>query len=175
MAIRIICKTPSTGTVANYTVPNATLAALPANSDVTDIWTTIAEAPDYSVPDARRAFLVRDPADISRAIRPGEVFFMTPIFARNTNDPSVPSNAPIVVEARLALESRTNDSITIDCPGRMTVPAGDTAMIPMQGRSLLKRDALSIYGDRIQIKAYGTGIEIWAAGEIKPSSENTLE
>lgn len=159
---RIYCKTPSTGTVRNYAVNN-----IPLNT-----WVDIAEAPDYSVPDARKQYpQSRDPNDSTRAIRSGEVFFMTPIFARNSNDPNDAANSPAIIETRLILE----DGTTVRCPGRMNVPPGDTAMVPVQGRSLVKRNYLGTYGDRLQIKVDTAGIDIWASSEIKPSSENTLE
>lgn len=153
--IRIKCKTPSTGCIKNFTVPSLGTA-----------WTVVAEAPDFSVPDTRKLYVARDQTDDSRAIRPGEIFFMTPFFARNK------SQSACWVEVKLVLENGT----TVDCPGRMTIPAGDTALIPVQGRSLLKRDHTSSAGDTIQMRAETAGsLDLWGTGEEKPSSEHTYE
>jgi hypothetical protein len=173
MAEKIKCKTPSTGRVKNYTYTN-----IPVKN-----WITIAEAPYFSVPDARRVYADRDPEDITRGLRSGEIFFMTPVFIRNTTfsnlPPGVTGNTTVettLVEIRLVTESGT----TIACPGIMTIPPGDTAMVPVQGRSLVKRNFNYSDGDKLQIYVYsaaGTGsiapIQIWASAEEKPSSEHT--
>lgn len=174
MAEKIKCKTPSTGRVRNFTYTN-----IPVKT-----WTTIAEAPYFSVPDARRVYPDRDPLDITRGLRSGEIFFMTPVFVRNTNysnlPPGVTGKNPTVettlIDIRLLLENGT----TVACPGIMTIPPGDTAMVPVQGRSLVKRFFNYSDGDKLQIYVYssaGTGsiapIEVWASAEEKPSSEHT--
>jgi len=150
--MRITCKTPSTGRPINYTV-----------IDLGTDWTTIAEAPDFSVPDASDVFPARDPLDATRAIRPGEIFFLTPMFARNK------SAALCWVEVRLVRE----DESIIDCPGRLYVPTLDTAMAPLQGRSILKRIPTGSTGDIIQARAQtANAIDVWASGEEKLSSEH---
>lgn len=149
---RIKCKTPSTGRPVN-------LVAASLGTD----WQTLAEAPDFSLPDTGNTFVDRDPTDINRAIRPGEIFFMTPIFARNK------SSQACWLEVRLLQESGT----TIECPGRMVVPGGDTAMVPVQGRSLVKRGATNTFGDRIQVRAQTAAVlDLWATAEEKPSAEH---
>jgi hypothetical protein len=149
---RIHCKTPSTGRTLNYVATNVGTA-----------WLTLAEAPDFSVPDASNVFADRDSADANRTIRPGEVFFMTPVYARNKG------SSACWIEARLMLES----GVAIECPGRMMIPAGDTALIPLQGRSLLKRIALGANGDRLQVRAQTeSSLDVWASGEEKPSAEH---
>lgn len=156
---RIRCKTPSTGTIRNYTLRDI------VTPETTD-WVTIAEASDFSVPDARRVYSSRDPSDVGRGIRPGELFFMTPIFVRNI------TTEVCEIDVRLILENGT----AIACPGKMIVPPDDTALVPVQGRSLLKRDYLSTIGDRLQIRAnINNSIEVWATAEEKPSAEHTLE
>jgi hypothetical protein len=157
---RIYCKTPSTGRTKNYTRAN-----------VGTEWVTLAEAPDFSVPDASRVFPNRD-TDDNRAVRPGEVFFMTPIYARNK------SASACWIETQLLLEEKDSmgNEIAISCPGRMNIPAGDTALIPIQGRSLLKRlslDNSSSSGDRLQVCAQTpNSLDVWASGEEKPSAEH---
>ena len=149
---RIKCKTPSTGRPVNFTVTNAGTG-----------WATLAEAPDFSVPDASNIFADRDPTDSNRAIRAGEVFFMTPIYARNK------SAQDCWIEVRLIQETGS----IIECPGRMLVPAGDTALVPVQGRSLIKRGANNTAGDRMQVRAQTAGaIDLWATAEEKPSAEH---
>ncbi len=148
---RITCRTPSTGKPIRVSMVN-----------VTTSYTTIAEAPDFSVPDASFKFNTRDPLDESRAIRPGEVFFLTPLAARNKD------SATRWIEVILV----TEDGITVEL-GRARVPAGDTAFIPLQGRSLFKRDANAANGDRVQIRAETNSVfDVWASAEEKLSNEH---
>ena len=149
---RITCKTPSTGKGISVTMV-----------DVTTNFTVIAEAPDFSVPDPSNNYSERDPQDDSRAIRPGEVFFITPIAAKNKT-----SNT-YWIEVQLVTES----NVVVDF-GRVTVPANDTAFIPLQGRSLFKRNAnTATKGDTIQIRAQANSVfDVWAAAEEKLSNEH---
>lgn len=169
-AERIRCKTPSTGKIINLTIPRTGMLTIDASttprSDNAE-WEIFAQAPEFSVPDPRRQYPNRD-TDDSRAIRPGELFFMTPVFVRNTNDINTD---PIVIEVEFVHEF----GMRVACPGRMVIPGGDTAMVPVQGRSLVKRDPENFHGDCLRIKAYGPGLELWASVEIKPSAEHTLE
>lgn len=149
---RIRCKTPSTGRPINFTVRGVGTG-----------YSTLAEAPDFSVPDTSNLFPSRDPSDTSRAIRAGEVFFMTPLYARNT------TNLDCWIEVRLLQEN----GVSVECPGRLTVPAGDTALVPIQGRSLIKRGAENLQGDRLQVRAQTAGsLDLWATAEEKPSAEH---
>ena len=149
---RITCRTPSTGKPIRVILP-----------DVGTSFTTIAEAPDFSLPDSSNKFETRDPVDISRAIRPGEIFFLTPLAARNKD-----------TETRwIEIQLLTEDGVTISF-GKVEVPAGDTAYIPLQGRSLFKRDPNAANGDRIQIKAQTVSVfDVWASAEEKLSNEHT--
>lgn len=150
--MRIKCKTPSTGRPMNFTA-----------SGISQDWMILAEAPDFSIPDASNTFSERDPSDTNRAIRAGEIFFLTPIFAHNK------SNTDCWIETRLVLEN--GDSIA--CPGRMYVPAGDTALVPVQGRSLIKRLADNNSGDTLQVRAQiSNAIDLWVTAEEKPSAEH---
>lgn len=148
---RITCKTPSTGK-----------AITAAFANVTTTFTTIAEAPDFSVPDPSESFAERDPTDAARAIRPGEVFFVTPLAARN-------KTANVYwIEVRLFNEA--NSAVDF---GRVSVPPYDTAFIPIQGRSLFKRTAGGTNGDRLQIRAEANNVfDVWAAAEEKLSAEH---
>lgn len=153
MGIRIKCRTPSTGKPLTIRL-----------DDVPTDYITIAEAPDFSVPDAANTFPNRDPDAITtRAIRPGEVFFLTPMTAKNK------SGSTAWIETRLVTEQSLNVEI-----GRISVPAGDTVFIPLQGRSLLKRDPNpNSNGDIIQVRAEtGSTFDIWISAEEKLSSEH---
>jgi hypothetical protein len=148
---RITCKTPSTG--RSFIVSQA---------NVSTTYTTIAEAPDFSVPDPSENYATRDPLDNNRAIRPGEVFFVTPLAAKNK------SASVVWVEIRLFTEANT----AIDF-GRVAVPPGDTAFIPIQGRSLFKRIADGTNGDRLQVRAEANNVfDVWSAAEEKLSAEH---
>jgi hypothetical protein len=149
---RIKCRTPSTGKPIRV-----------ALSDVSNTYVSVAEAPDFSVPDASSKFPVRDPLDLGRAIRPGEIFFLTPMSAKNKD------TVTRWIETRLV----TEDLIEIEL-GRIEVPAGDTAFIPLQGRSLFKRTANNASGDTLEVRAELNNIfDIWAAAEEKLSSEHS--
>lgn len=148
---RITCRTPSTGKPIRV-----------AYQDVPTDYVTIAEAPDFSVPDTSNKFDERDPLDDTRAIRPGEVFFLTPLSARNKDVVTRWVETRLITESGLVIEL-----------GRVEVPAGDTVFIPTQGRSLLKRLPNATNGDRLQIKAETADVfDVWAAAEEKLSSEH---
>ena len=149
---RITCRTPSTGKPIRVGLAN-----------VPTTYTTIAESPDFSVPDSSAKFPTRDPADPSRAIRPGEIFFLTPLAARNKD------TATRWIEVQLL----TENNITISF-GKVEVPAGDTVYIPLQGRSLFKRDSAAANGDRIQIRAETSNtFDVWSSAEEKLSNEHS--
>ena len=149
---RITCRTPSTGKPLRISLANVSTSL-----------TTIAESPDFSVPDAAVAYSTRDPLDTTRAIRPGEVFFLTPLAARNK------SGSLAWIETSLYTEDNVRISLA-----NVAVPALDTAFIPLQGRSLFKRDANTAIGDIIQIRATANNVfDVWAAAEEKLSSEHS--
>jgi hypothetical protein len=148
---RIKCRTPSTGKSLRITLP-----------DVPTTLTPIVEAPDFSVPDAAGNFPIRDPEDSTRTIKPGEVFFLSPLAARNKTANTV------WIETSLKTENNTTIQF-----GRVTVFANDTAFIPIQGRSLFKRDANTANGDIIQVRAQvANAFDIWVSAEEKLSSEH---
>lgn len=149
---RITCRTPSTGKGLKI-----------IQNDVPATFTILAEAPDFSTPDASNKFTDRDPTDASRAIRPGEVFFLTPLAAKNKDS----------VERWIEVILVTEDSTTIEV-GKIDVPPGDTAFIPLQGRSLYKRDANTAVGDTVQIRAETASVfDVWSSAEERLSSEHT--
>ena len=123
---------------------------------------TIAEAPDFSVPDASTKFPDRDPTDDTRAIRPGEIFFLTPMAAKNKD----------TVTRWVEVIYVTENTETIEL-AKVSVPAGDTALIPLQGRSLLKRVANNVTGDTLQVRAEIENIvDVWISAEEKTSNEH---
>jgi len=148
---RITCRTPSTGR--------------PIRSSLVDVgtsFTTLTEAPDFSVPDTSRRFAIRDPLDDNRTIRPGEIFFLTPIAAVNK------TSQTRWIEVQLL----TEDGATV-AVAKVDVPAGDTAFIPLQGRSLFKRNPNASSGDKIQVRAEtGNVFDVWASAEEKLSNEH---
>jgi hypothetical protein len=149
---RITCRTPSTGKSLRLIY-----------QDVSNTFVTIAEAPDFSVPDASNKFVERDPLDVGRAIRPGEIFFLTPLAAKNKDTETRWIETVLITE----------DLFTIEL-GRVEVPGGDTAFIPLQGRSIFKRDANSSIGDTVQVRAEVSDVfDVWVAAEEKLSSEHT--
>lgn len=149
---RITVRTPSTGK--------------PIRAEFVDVPTdfiVIAEAPDFSVPDSSDKFTTRDPLDDSRAIRPGEIFFLTPLAVRNKDTSTRWIEVILVTEANTTIEF-----------GKIDVPAGDTGFIPLQGRSLFKRDANNSVGDTLQVRAEASNtFDVWTAAEEKLSSEHT--
>jgi hypothetical protein len=148
---RITCRTPSTGKSLRL-----------AQSNIDNTYVVIAEAPDFSVPDASNKFTERDPTDVGRAIRPGEIFFLTPLAARNKDTETRWFETILVTE----------DFETIEI-GKVEVPAGDTAFIPLQGRSIFKRIANTVIGDTVQVRAEVSNVfDIWIAAEEKLSSEH---
>ncbi len=148
---RITCKTPSTGK-----------SIIVSQANVVTTFTTIAEAPDFSVPDPSENYTTRDPLDNNRAIRPGEIFFVTPLAVKNK------TAAIQWIEVRLYTEANTAIEF-----GRVDIPPGDTAFLPIQGRNLFKRNADGVNGDRLQIRAQSNNVfDAWAAAEEKLSAEH---
>ena len=70
---RILTDQPSTGKPI----------ALAVAAFVPTTWTTIAEAPDFSIPATGDEGVTVDPADVDRELRPGEVFIESPLIATN--------------------------------------------------------------------------------------------
>jgi len=149
---RIVCRTPSTGKPIRF-----------AKENVSTTFEILAEAPDFSVPDPSNRFSERDPNDVGRAIRPGEVFFLTPISVRNKSEN----------DSWIEVQLVTEDLETISF-AKVEVPAGDTAFVPLQGRSIFKRTANTVIGDVIEIRAESNSVfDAWLSGEERPSNEHS--
>jgi len=148
---RITCRTPSTGRPISVT-----------SNTVTTDYVTIAESSDFSIPDTSNRYTTRDPLDTTRAIRPGEIFFLTPLAAKNKD------TVTRWIEVQLVKEDGTIIEMA-----KVYVPKEDTAFIPLQGRSIFKRDANSANGDRIQVRAEVDNIfNVWSSAEEKATNEH---
>lgn len=148
---RIICRTPSTGKPLSVNLSN-----------VGTDFTTIIEANDFSVPDTSSKYPVRDPLDTTRAIRPGEIFFITPLVAKNKD----------TVTRWLEITLVTEDGVTIEV-AKVYVPSKDSMFIPLQGRSIFKRNPNITAGDKIQVRAEVANIfDVWASAEERASNEH---
>ncbi|MBX9697878.1 MAG: hypothetical protein K2X74_00520 [Acetobacteraceae bacterium] len=148
---RITCKTPSTGRPVGFYV-----------AGLTNVFTTILEAPDFSTPDPSNVWPNRDPLDSARAIRPGEMFLVRPILCRNT------SLTERWVEFQLLREGGVVISFF-----RVVVPALDTVEVPVQGLSLFKRVPGGANGDRLQARAQVNPLfDVWGAAEERLAAEH---
>lgn len=151
---RITCRQPSTGKPIS-------IQYVGVGTD----WINIAEAPDFSVPDPSGAtYTSRDPLDGTRGIAAGEVFFLTPLVAKNI------TAGTDWIEVRFRPEGGTanNDSF-----GRIYVPAGESVAIPLQGRSLIKRGATNTNGDIVYVRAGNTAsFHVWASANEQASAEH---
>ena len=150
---RIYCRTPSTGYPENLIL-----------ADVPATFTTIpgADAPDYSVPDPSEQYEQRDPLDPTRAILPGQIFFLTPLSVVNK------TASEEWLECQLL-----NEAGNVIAFGRAVVPANDTAYIPLNGRSLLKRDPDALNGDQLQVRASNSNVfDVWTSADLSPASQN---
>lgn len=106
-------------------------------------WTTVAEAPDYSVPDTTvRWPNDRDPSDGDRRIASGQALLSTPIYAHNRDTEEQ------WVEFRIVAEDGTTAM-----QARVTIPPGDTYSHPIAGITLTKTQIGTSNGDRLQMRA----------------------
>lgn len=159
----IKCRQPSTGKPISI-----------QNNSVGTGWIIIAEAPDFSVPDPSRSAYPnsRDPADGTRGIAAGELFFLTPLVAKNV------TAGTDWIEVRFRPEGGTANN---DAFGRIVVPAGESVAIPIQGRSLIKRNTLGAFnvvtftanGDILYVRAGNTAsFHVWASANEQASAEH---
>jgi hypothetical protein len=138
---RINTDQPSSGKPLLLYIPSST-----NNGFVNTAWTTIAEAPDFSIPSSGDEGIVIDPADSGRELRPGEVFFETPLQCMNTTATSR------WVELQMLLQGNSGQAIPLS--PRVVVPAGESVYLAVQGLRLLKTDLTNTQpGGRLQIQA----------------------
>lgn len=137
---------PSSGEPFTLYIPTAT-----NNGFVNTTWTTLAEAPDFSVPASGDDGATPDPANTDRELRPGEVFLETPLTVVNT------TATTRWVELQMILQGPStqfpSSGQTLPVTSQVPVPAGETIYLPIQGLRLLKDDFTSTTGHRLQIRA----------------------
>jgi len=154
---RIYTRTPSTGYPENLVLGNVGITPTTLVGGIGG-----SNCPDYSVPDPSNQYEQRDPIDPTRAILPGQIFFLTPLSIVNKTS----------TQETLTVVLQQEDGTRIEF-GTAIVPAGDTAYIPLNGRSLLKRDPLSLNGDRLQVFASSANVfDVWTSAELSPASQN---
>ena len=157
---RILTDQPSTG----KPIVLAVAAFVPTT------WTTIAEAPDFSVPGTGDEGATPDPLDADRELRPGEVFIESPLIATNL------TGTTRWVEAQIVLQGTSGSEIVV--APRIPVPPNTSVYLPLQGLRLLKTDFAATVGARLQVRAeaataikiYGSAVELEAANH-EPNTE----
>jgi hypothetical protein len=132
--------------------------------------TTIAEAPDFSIPSTFATGITADPANADRELRPGEVYLESPLIATNS------TSTTRWVEVQIVTQGASGDTIVI--APQVPVPANSAIQIPVQGLRLLKTDFTATNGGRLQVRAenasaikiYGSAVELEAATH-QPNTE----
>lgn len=135
-----------------------------AFDDLSDDWLTIAEAPDYSVPDPTvRWPNERDPEDPNRRIQPGQLLFTTPLYVHNT----APEQR--LIEFRV-LYHRTDALVR---QARVILPGYETYIHPVSGFTLIKDDPEKSFGDRLQVRlADPDGVEVTGTAVIGAAEQD---
>lgn len=141
---RIRTDLPSSGKPLELFIPTSSNSGF-----VNTTWTTIVEAPDFSVPATGDDNVTEDPDDLSRELRPGEVFFETPLQVINNTATSR------WVELRVLRQGASGQAIPAS--PRVVVPANDSVYLQIQGLRVLKTDlggtiASPVPGGRLQIQ-----------------------
>ena len=142
---RIRTDQPSSGKPLQLLIPSAGF--------VPNSWTTLAEAPDFSIPGTGDTGVTLDPSDTGRELRPGEVFLEAPLTTINT-DP---------VTRWVELQILTQSGNTVPVTPQINIPAKEAVYLPIQGLRLLKINFSAANGDRLQIRA-STGSSIKVLG-----------
>ena len=140
---RIRTDQPSSGKPLQLLIPSAGF--------VPNSFTTLAEAPDYSIPGTGDSGVTLDPADSGRELRPGEVFLEAPLTCINTD-----------TTARwVELQILTQSNHAVPVTPQISIPPKETVYLPIQGLRLLKTSFSASNGDRLQIRASnGSSIKI---------------
>jgi hypothetical protein len=135
---RILTDRPSSGKSVLLFIPVASNSGF-----VSTAYTTLIEAPDFSVPDEGDPGSVVDPGDSSRVLAPGEVAFRAPLAVTNT------TSTTRWVQLQVLLESGDAIPLTNQVP----VPAQETLYLPIQGQRLVKYNFAAANGGRLQVRA----------------------
>lgn len=140
---RIRTDQPSSGKPLQLLIPSAGF--------VPNSWTTLVEAPDYSIPGTGDTEVTLDPADSGRELRPGEVFLEAPLTCINTD-----TTARWV---ELQIFTQTNHAVPVT--PQISIPPKESVYLPIQGLRLLKTSFAASNGDRLQIRAsVGSSIKV---------------
>ena len=140
---RIKTDQPSSGRPLQLFIPSAGF--------VPSSFTTIAEAPDFSVPGTGDTGVTLDPADSGRELRPGEVFLEAPLTCINTD----------TVARWVELQILTQTQHAVPLIPQISIPPKEAIYLPIQGLRLLKTNFAAVSGDRLQIRAsMGSAIKI---------------
>lgn len=127
----------------NTEQPATAKSELVAIEGVSDTWETIAEAPDFSVPDTTKQWPnTRDPNDSDRRIAPGQVLIETPLMVHNRDT----DRCTMTVRTHLE-DGTTAIQVAVE------IPPGETYSHPLPGQTLTKRDQTATNGDRIEVQA----------------------
>ena len=127
-------------------------------------WETVAEAPDYTVPDETGKWPdERDPADATRRIQPGQTLITTPLFIHNADAQKR------WVEVQVVAEDGTTAKQL-----RTFIPAGYLFSHPIAGLTLTKFDLTSANGARLQVRAEVGGFLSLTASTVVGSAEQDL-
>lgn len=107
-----------------------------------DVWETVLEAPDFSVPDPQVRWADdRDPEDDERRIQPGFALIEAPMMFYN------PGPQDVTIEIAILRE----DAVRIQ-QASIEIAANETYLHPAPGQRLLKMDPTSTNGDRFQVR-----------------------
>lgn len=126
------------------------------NGFINTSWTSLIEAPYFSVPSTGDVGIAIDPLDGDRELRPGEIFFETPLGVTNT------TTANRWVELQMLIEPLSSGSSAQAVPvtSQVRVPPLETIYLPIQGLRLLKTglagapsNTYSLDGGILQIRA----------------------
>ena len=143
---RIVTDQPSSG--------KPRLIYITTNNGFVDTnWISLIEAPYFSVPSTGDVGVAIDPDDQDRELRPGEIFFETPLGVTNT------TTANRWVELRMVMEPPGSPPVPQNVPitSQVRVPPLETIYLPIQGLRLLKTGltsgTYSLNGGILQIRA----------------------
>lgn len=140
---RIRTDQPSSGKPLQLLIPSAGF--------VPNTFTTLAEAPDYSIPGTGDSGVTLDPADSGRELRPGEVFLEAPLTCINTD----------TTTRWVELQILTQSNHAVPVTPQISIPPKESVYLPIQGLRLLKTTFSASNGDRLQIRASnGSSIKI---------------
>lgn len=134
--MRITTDQPSSGKPVQLRIPLTTNNGF---VDTTEI--VLAEAPDFSIPGSGDPGVTLDPADNSRELVPGEIFFETPLYVHNIDDEGHTIGVEILPE----------DGSTAVLLFSEVVPPGETILVPIQGLRLLKTDFSATNGEQLLV------------------------